>query len=117
MSILAYKTHLGNLREVIRLVWSEAGRFVKVRLAAAVLLIIIASALTGLAPVALKVIVDRLTGEVKTSTVPFALLIGLYVLSPFLSRSVAEIRGFIYARAERSKRLGGMARLPVKKAE
>src|SRR5882672_5740469 len=97
----SYKAQLGNLREVIGLVWSEAGRFVKTRLAATLLLIIIASALIGLGPVVLKLIVDRFTGDAKAPTVPLALLISLYVLSPWLARSVGEIRGFIYARAER----------------
>ena len=101
MSTSGYKNHLGNLCEVVALVWGEAGRFVKARLAAALVLIIIASALTGLGPVALKLIVDRLTGGVKVSAIPFTVLVGLYVLSPYLARSVGEIRGFIYARAER----------------
>jgi ABC-type transport system involved in Fe-S cluster assembly fused permease/ATPase subunit len=101
VSLSSYKAQLGSLREVIGLVWSEAGRFVKARLAAALSLIIIASALIGLGPAVLKLIVDRFTGDAKAPTVPLALLIGLYVLSPWLARSAAEIRGFIYARAER----------------
>jgi ABC-type transport system involved in Fe-S cluster assembly fused permease/ATPase subunit len=101
VSRTTYRAQLGNLREVVDLVWSEAGRFVKVRLGSALLLIMVASALIGLGPVALKLVVDRLTGDAKASTVPVALLIGLYVLSPWLARSVGEIRGFIYARAER----------------
>jgi ABC-type transport system involved in Fe-S cluster assembly fused permease/ATPase subunit len=91
---------LGNLREVIALIWSEADRFVKIRLAAALLLTLTASALIGLGPVALKLVVDRFAGDVKTSTVPVALVIGLYVLSQGLARSVGEIRAFFYAGAE-----------------
>jgi ABC-type transport system involved in Fe-S cluster assembly fused permease/ATPase subunit len=91
---------LGYLREVIALIWSEADRFVKIRLAAALLLTLIASALIGLGPVALKLVVDRFAGYVKTSTVPVALVIGLYVLSQGLARSVGEIRAFFYAGAE-----------------
>jgi ABC-type transport system involved in Fe-S cluster assembly fused permease/ATPase subunit len=91
---------LGYLREVIALIWSEADRFVKIRLAAALLLTLIASALIGLGPVALKLVVDRFAGDVKTSTVPVALVIGLYVLSQGLARSVGEIRAFFYAGAE-----------------
>jgi ABC-type transport system involved in Fe-S cluster assembly fused permease/ATPase subunit len=91
---------LGDLREVIALIWSEADRFVKIRLAAALLLTLIASVLIGLGPVALKLVVDRFAGDVKTSTVPVALVIGLYVLSQGLARSVGEIRALFYAGAE-----------------
>jgi ABC-type transport system involved in Fe-S cluster assembly fused permease/ATPase subunit len=97
----SYKAHFATLQEVLTLVWNEAGRFVKLRLAAAVLLVIIASALSGLGPVALKLIVDQLSGAAAASTVSVVLLVGLYVLSQWLARSVGEIRGFIYARAER----------------
>src|ERR1700675_1846728 len=91
---------LGYLREVIALIWSESDRFVKIRLAAALLLTLIASALIGLGPVALKLVADRFAGDVNTSTVPIALVIGLYVLSQGLARSVGEIRAFFYAGAE-----------------
>jgi ABC-type transport system involved in Fe-S cluster assembly fused permease/ATPase subunit len=91
---------LGDLREVIALIWSEADRFVKIRLAAALLLTLIASVLIGLGPLALKLVVDRFAGDVKTSTVPIALVIGLYVLSQGLARSVGEIRALFYAGAE-----------------
>jgi ATP-binding cassette subfamily B protein len=94
------KHGLGYLREVIALIWSEADRFVKIRLAAALLLTLIASVLIGLGPVALKLVVDRFAGDVKTSTVPVALVIGLYVLSQGLARSVGEIRALFYAGAE-----------------
>ena len=56
------KRRLGYLREVIALIWSEANRFVKIRLASALLLTLIASALIGLGPVALKLVVDRFAG-------------------------------------------------------
>jgi ABC-type transport system involved in Fe-S cluster assembly fused permease/ATPase subunit len=91
---------LGSLREVIALIWSEADRFVKIRLAAALLLTLIVSALTGLGPVAFKLVVDRFAGDMNAPTVSVALLLGLYVLSQGLARSVGEIRAFFYARAE-----------------
>jgi ABC-type transport system involved in Fe-S cluster assembly fused permease/ATPase subunit len=91
---------LGYLREVIALIWSEADRFVKIRLASGLLLTLIASVLMGLGPVALKLVVDRFAGDVKTSTVPVAVIIGLYVLSQGLARSVGEIRALFYAGAE-----------------
>ncbi len=90
-----------GLREVFSLVWTEASRFVKLRLVAALVLITTASALTALGPVALKLVVDGFTGQTKGPTLSAALLIGLYVFSQWLARSVGEIRGLIYARAER----------------
>ena len=90
-----------TLREVFSLVWSEASAFVKVRLVIALLLITVASALTALGPVALKFVVDRFTGHAGGPDVSVALLVVLYVLSQWLARSVGEIRGLVYARAER----------------
>jgi ABC-type transport system involved in Fe-S cluster assembly fused permease/ATPase subunit len=94
------KSVFGSLREVVALIWREADRFVKIRLAAALLLTISASALTGLGPVALKLVVDRFAGNAKATTVPAVLLIGLYVFSQWLARSVGEIRAVFYASAE-----------------
>ncbi|HEY6922752.1 MAG TPA: ABC transporter transmembrane domain-containing protein, partial [Steroidobacteraceae bacterium] len=112
---------LGNLREVIALIWREADPFVKIRLAAALFLTIMASAMTGLGPVALKLVVDRFTGKAKVPAVPVALLIGLYVLSQWLARSVGEIRASFYASAEQrmvrtlSERLfAHLMRLPLR---
>jgi ABC-type transport system involved in Fe-S cluster assembly fused permease/ATPase subunit len=90
---------LTSLGEVIGLIWSEATAFVRLRLVIALLLIMAASAMTALGPVALKLVVDGFTGHgVGTSAVA---LIGLYVLSQWLARTVGEIRGLVYARAER----------------
>jgi ABC-type transport system involved in Fe-S cluster assembly, permease and ATPase components len=57
--------------------------------------------LTALGPVALKFVVDGFTGQASGPTVPVFLLIGLYILSQWLARSAAEIRGLIFARVER----------------
>ncbi len=51
-----------SLREVFYLVWTEASRFVKARLTAVLLLVVTASVLTALGPVALKLVVDGFTG-------------------------------------------------------
>lgn len=91
---------LGSLREVIALIWSEADRFVRARLAAALLLTISTSALAALGPVALKLVVDRFAGATNASAVPVGLLIAAYVLSQWLARSVGEIRASFYAEAE-----------------
>jgi ATP-binding cassette subfamily B protein len=100
----------GSLRQVIALIWADATAFVRFRLLLALVLIVAASAMTALGPVALKYIVDGFTGH-RASGLPavgsfisglsIAALIGLYVLSQWLARTVGEVRGLVYARAER----------------
>src|SRR6266403_5604574 len=65
------------------------------------LLVVTASVLMALGPVALKLVVDGFTGQTKGAPISPLLLIGLYVLSQWLARTVGEIRGLVYARAER----------------
>src|SRR4051812_9986384 len=99
------RKHTAHLRDVIALIWSDATGFVRFRLVVALLLIMIASATTALGPVALKLVVDGFTGHpsgvAAASGFSVVVLIGLYVLSQWLSRTVGEIRGLVYARAER----------------
>ncbi len=110
-----------SLREVIALIWTDATRFVRFRLLAALLLIVAASAMTALGPVALKLVVDGFTGQASGVGTSAVTLIGLYVLSQWLARAAGEIRGLVYARAERrmsrmlSERLfAHVMRLPLK---
>ena len=92
---------MGSLREVIALIWTDATGFVRLRLVIALLLIMAASAMTALGPVALKLVVDGFTGQASGVGTSAVTLIGLYVLSQWLARAVGEIRGLVYARAER----------------
>jgi ATP-binding cassette subfamily B protein len=98
---MSRSSKLDGLREVIALVWTQASPFVKRRLVIALTLLIIASVLTALGPVALKLVVDKFAGQSTGPTISAFALIGLYVLSQFLSRAIGEIRGLVYARAER----------------
>ena len=99
------RKHTAHLQDVIALIWSDATGFVRFRLVVALLLIMVASATTALGPVALKLVVDGFTGHssgvAAALGLSVAVLIGLYVLSQWLSRTVGEIRGLVYARAER----------------
>src|SRR3984957_20307658 len=90
----------GSVREIVGIMWSDADRFVRRRLAAVLLLVMAASILTALGPLALKWLVDGFTGQARNPVSPF-ILIGAYVLSQFLARTVGEVRGLVYARAER----------------
>jgi ABC-type transport system involved in Fe-S cluster assembly fused permease/ATPase subunit len=92
---------MASLREVIALIWTDATGFVRLRLVVALLLIMAASAMTALGPVALKLVVDGFTGQGSGAGISAVTLIGLYVLSQWLARTVGEIRGLVYARAER----------------
>jgi len=93
---------LSAFREVLALVWKNATPFVKRRLFITLALLTISSVLTGLGPVALKLVVDRFTDQSQRPILSGVfLLIALYVLSQFLSRAIGEIRGLVYARAER----------------
>jgi ATP-binding cassette subfamily B protein len=92
---------MASLREVIALIWTDATGFVRLRLVVALLLIMAASAMTALGPVALKLVVDGFTGQGSGVGISAVTLIGLYVLSQWLARTVGEIRGLVYARAER----------------
>lgn len=92
---------IGGLSELLRLIWSDATRFVKVRLATVLLLVITASVLTALGPITLKLVVDGFTGQTKGPPLSPLLLIALYVMSQWFSRSIGEIRGLVYGRAER----------------
>jgi ABC-type transport system involved in Fe-S cluster assembly fused permease/ATPase subunit len=92
---------MASLREVISLIWTDANGFVRSRLVVALLLIMTASAMTALGPVALKLVVDGFTGHGSAAGISAVTLIGLYVLSQWLARTVGEIRGLVYARAER----------------
>jgi ABC-type transport system involved in Fe-S cluster assembly fused permease/ATPase subunit len=92
---------IASLREVMTLIWTDATGFVRARLIIALLLIMVASAMTALGPVALKLVVDGFTGQGKGPAISAVTLIALYVLSQWLARTVGEIRGLIYARAER----------------
>jgi ABC-type transport system involved in Fe-S cluster assembly fused permease/ATPase subunit len=95
------ETILNSIREVIALVWTDAGRFVKLRLVTVMALVAAASVLTALGPVALKLIIDRFTHQTKSAAVSIIVLVGLYGLSQWSARAVGALWGFLYARAER----------------
>jgi ATP-binding cassette subfamily B protein len=98
---LMTSTRFEYFRDVYQVVWSDAGPFVKARLSIASVLVVTASVLTALAPVPLKLIVDRLTGKGGPASVSPLTLVLLFALSQFLVRALNELRGLLYAHAER----------------
>jgi ABC-type multidrug transport system fused ATPase/permease subunit len=123
MCLHEFRSHLGGVREVLSIVWTEASSFVvRVRLTAVLAFVITAAVLNSLAPLALKLVVDGFTHQTAPSSrIPAVALIALYVSSQFASRAISEARGLIYARAERrmfrtlSERLfAHLVRLPLR---
>src|SRR5262245_3223548 len=90
-----------SLREVTALIWTGATRFVKVRLALALLIVAASSIVTALGPVALKFVLDALTRQGKGTTVPLGVLLVLYVVSHWLARALTEVRSYVHAQADR----------------
>jgi ABC-type transport system involved in Fe-S cluster assembly fused permease/ATPase subunit len=97
------KVHIDRqtVREILELVWFHATPFIRRRFALVLALVLAAAILAPLGPVALKLVVDNFTGQSTFQTLSIGLAVGLYVLSQWLSRSIGEIRGLVYARAER----------------
>ncbi len=92
---------LASVREVVALIRGDIDGFVRGRLGGVLVLIVAASVLTALAPVAFKLIVDGFTGQASGASVNAVYLILLYVLSQWLARALGEFRTLIYTRAER----------------
>ena len=88
-------------REILALFRGEIDGFVRNRLIAVLLVILAAALLTGLAPVAFKLIVDGFSSPAGDRAPDAVHLILLYVLSQWLARVLTEIRGLFYARVER----------------
>lgn len=89
-----------EVREIGSLIWTRSGRFVKIRLIAVSLLVAGGSILSALGPVALKGVVDGLTGHAQSVAIAPVLLMGFYVFSQWLTKSLSGALGFIHSRAE-----------------
>ena len=84
----------------VGLLRGEVTPYVALRLTEVLLLVVFGAAMNALAPLALKWIIDGLSGEGR---VPLGagVLVGFYAVSQWLGRSSAELRTLRYARAER----------------
>lgn len=85
----------------LRLFRKYADSFVTTRIVTAVILIVITSILSALAPAALKVVVDELTNVSGNAAVivPYG-FVAIYVLAQWLGRVIWETRGLVYTQAE-----------------
>jgi ATP-binding cassette subfamily B protein len=108
------------IRETISLIWNVSGTFVKRRLVVVLVLLVAMAALTALGPLALKLVIDSVAAP-DAVDINLPVIVALYVVSQWLARVAGEIRGIVYARAERrtfrmlSERLFlHLMRLPLK---
>lgn len=75
---------------------------VRARLILAILMVCIASGLMALAPVALKLLIDRLTSrDAGDAVLSLGAPIAFYVASQYFASIIQELRGVVYGRAER----------------
>jgi len=90
-----------SLREVTRLFWSAASSYVRRRILLALLLVVISSAITALAPLVLKFVVDGFSGEPTALGLSVFVLAGLYILGQWLGRVIGELRTLAHGQADR----------------
>lgn len=85
-----------------RLLMQETDNRLKMVFAAALLIVLISSALAALSPVLLKLIVDRLTNTdtLYGTYLVIGVLVAAYAGSHWLVRSLGELRSFIVGRAD-----------------
>ena len=95
-----FRDTVGRLAEVCRFIRADLVPFVRSRLVAVVALIFVASGLTAIGPVALKLIIHGLTGKSGIALSTVAIVV-FYALSQWLARALAEFRSYLYAGAER----------------
>jgi len=89
-----------KMSRVVQALWRHVSPFVRVKSAVAITLVIISSVLTGASPVALKLLVDGLTAQVRMSAGAALVLVLLYVASLWLSRTLVELSRLCFARAQ-----------------
>jgi ABC-type multidrug transport system fused ATPase/permease subunit len=97
-------SRLDILKRFLRLLAAEANRSIRRRLAASLLLALLGSALTGLAPLALKSVIDAMTrvhASPAAATGHFALLSGAaYLATLCIGRVLSDLRPLLAGHAE-----------------
>ena len=89
------------LKEAFRLFWTSADGPIRRRLAVALVFVIGSSALAGLAPVLIKLIVDRLSsGDALDVYGPSIFLVLIYIGTLWMSRVLTEVRSYVHGTAE-----------------
>jgi len=100
-------------RDILNLLRDEMDAFVRRRIAFLLLVIVSAALLTALAPVAFKLLIDgfsagtglagqsQVQNSVGKAPADLVWLVPAFVISHWLARVLAEVRGLVYARIDR----------------
>lgn len=89
-----------GLREIARVIGAELTPDVRTGLARVLALIVAASVLSAVTPVAVKLLVDGLAGHRGGRALSPLLLVTLYVAALWLTRVADEVRGLAFAKSE-----------------
>jgi ABC-type transport system involved in Fe-S cluster assembly fused permease/ATPase subunit len=89
------------LREAARLVWAASDRAARRDMALVLLLVLLTSAATALAPVMLGAVVDTLGRGGNAWHIPVLVLVSLYVLLQWLTRISGQLRDLLFSRTDR----------------
>lgn len=112
ISLTELRTVANTISRAAAFGWTSSDRFVKRRLVQTLFLVIGTASLAGMAPVALKSAIDgfnfglRASIETQPVTDPSSslfypvLLIGLYVIAMWVSRSLGELRWYFFGTAD-----------------
>jgi ATP-binding cassette subfamily B protein len=99
----ARMTPTTSLRRALRILWAGANRADVGRLATALLLVVMGAVLAGLAPVALKALIDAVTGNPRDAQAgPLAPVRwgAVYLLTLFAGRLLADLRPALTSNSE-----------------
>jgi ABC-type transport system involved in Fe-S cluster assembly fused permease/ATPase subunit len=104
-SSLCRQTPLRTLREALHILSCTADAYTKRKLVLALALVVAGAVLAALTPLALKLVIDGLSGTTASSTYlpPVSLLI-LYVAGQYLSRCFIELRMMLHGHADQRLR-------------
>ncbi|MDA8348070.1 MAG: ABC transporter ATP-binding protein [Pseudomonadota bacterium] len=97
---MTYESRRHRWRRAIGLLRGEVTPYVALRLTEVLLLVLFGAAMNALAPLAMKWIIDGLSGQGRFP-LGAGVLVGFYAVSQWLGRSSVELRTLRYARAER----------------
>jgi ATP-binding cassette subfamily B protein len=95
------KSSPAAVREAVALLWSVSSPYVRRRVMQAVGLVVLTSALSAVAPLTLKWVVDALTAPDSEKAVRVTIVATLYVLCLWVERILSDLRSFLHALADR----------------
>ena len=90
-----------TLKAILGIAWAQADGFIKSRLVLTLVLVFCGSILAAISPIALKLLIDGLTGgDIHNAVYSPAFLILIYLFSLWIYRSLSEFRKKIFSAAD-----------------